>query len=461
MWSWRSSARWRFSGELATALLRRKTMLEVLQGDCREVLKTLPSESVHCCVTSPPYWGLRDYGTAQWEGGRPDCDHRDRIGGGTGEASAKQNTSAGSQFFQFKWKCHKCGALSRDSQLGLEPTPDEYVAQMVAVFREVRRVLRHDGTCWLNLGDSYAGSWGAYSYPGDSIAGRRFGADNNGNIARPVNSKQVSGLKPKDLTGIPWSVAFALRADGWYLRSEIIWAKPNPMPESVTDRPTKSHEQIFLLTKASRYFYDAEAIKESVNGNSHGGAAVSSIYAAKNAQTGGKATSGLGKDWPDSTRNKRSVWTVATSPYSDAHFATFPPKLIEPCILAGTSARGCCAECGAPWERITESARTFESGSGRSGNGINGKQPPVQGAGYGDILLGPTISTTTTGWQPACEHEGEPVACTVLDPFAGSGTVGKVALGFGRRAILIELNPKYCEMIQKRSEVTLGLPGLA
>lgn len=255
----------------------------VIHGDCLSVLPTLDADSIHCCVTSPPYYGLRDYG------------HTDQI--------------------------------------GLEETPDAYVAKMVAVFREVRRVLRDDGTLWLNLGDSWAndGKWGGSTggkhvsaLHGDSGCGRR---------------RKTTGLKPKDLIGIPWRVAFALQADGWYLRQDIIWHKPNPMPESVTDRCTKAHEYVFLLSKSARYYFDAAAIAEPLAESSYSRLAqdienqTGTVRANGGARTGGNfkavcdAVSGL--------RNRRSVWTVTTQPYKEAHFATFPPALIEPCIKAG------------------------------------------------------------------------------------------------------------------------------
>ncbi|MCP5404620.1 MAG: site-specific DNA-methyltransferase, partial [Pseudomonadaceae bacterium] len=231
-------------------------------GNVLDILPTLPANSVQCCVTSPPYWGLRDYQTGTWEGGDPECDHktmrsigastlrndgRDRIGTLPHEKTAAIVVPAGGV-------CPKCGARRIDQQLGSEATPEEYVANMVAVFREVRRVLREDGTLWLNLGDSYNGSGGAggdYAAGGLKDGQPKFGGRN------------VGTLKPKDLVGIPWRVALALQADGWWLRSDIIWHKPNPMPESVTDRPTKAHEYIFLLTKSARYYYDAEAVKEN------------------------------------------------------------------------------------------------------------------------------------------------------------------------------------------------------
>lgn len=248
--------------------------VRILQGDCREVLKTLPDESVNCVVTSPPYWGLRDYG----------------VGG----------------------------------QLGLESTPDQYVARMVEVFREVRRVLRDDGTVWINLGDTYVGGGRGGDTNGKStLVGTQTSQDAN----KVCESFKGGGaLKPKDLVGIPWRVAFALQADGWYLRQDIIWHKPNPMPESVTDRCTKAHEYMFLLSKSARYYYDVEAVKEEAAyaGQIRGGS--TNRYEQNNA--------GMDNRVYD-TRNRRSVWTVATQPYGGAHFATFPPALIEPCILAG------------------------------------------------------------------------------------------------------------------------------
>jgi DNA modification methylase len=322
-------------------------MITVLQGDCIEQLKTLPAGSVNCCVTSPPYWGLRDYGVA--------------------------------------------------GQMGLETTPEGYVAKMVEVFAEVRRVLRDDGTLWVNLGDSYANAGGAQQPHRDSCGGigkkgtrgtQPYHAAGGG-FERP--SALAGGLKPKDLVGIPWRVAFALQADGWYLRSDIIWHKPNPMPESVTDRPTKAHEYIFLLSKSAKYHFDAEAIREpAVYDGQHCPAGANSranidrtpTPIRKQDELGKRTYTGFNERWAERKvdgRNKRTVWTVATEAYPEAHFATYPPKLIEPCILAG------CPEGG-----------------------------------------------------------------TVLDPFAGSGTTLEVAGRLGRHAIGIELNPDYIHLIDKR-----------
>lgn len=303
---------------------------EIRVGDCRELLRAMPEQSAQTCVTSPPYFGLRDYG--------------------------------------------------HDGQIGLEPTPAEFVTAMVETFREVRRVLRDDGTVWLNLGDTYNAYHGNAGRIGESGIDSR--PDAMRRMAPSGSGLMVRDLKQKDLIGVPWMVAFALREDGWYLRSDIIWAKPNPMPESVTDRPTKAHEYVFLLSKQPRYYYDAAAIREE--------------WAAPDRREGVRLdTPGLpnrGLDLANSEgrnigvvgdsaagRNKRSVWTVTTQPYSGAHFATFPPKLIEPCILAGAPEGG-----------------------------------------------------------------------TVLDPFAGAGTTGVVALRRNRSFIGCELNPTYAEMARQR-----------
>jgi DNA modification methylase len=329
--------------------------VQILIGDCRERLRELPDASVNCCVTSPPYFGLRDYGV--------------------------------------------------DGQMGLEPTPDEFVAGMVEVFREVRRVLRDDGTLWLNIGDSYAndGKWGGHT------GGKHAKALHCSPIGR---QKRYTGLKPKDLIGIPWMLAFALRADGWFLRQEIIWAKPNPMPESVRDRCTKSHEQIFLLSKSKSYHYDAASIAEPVTastvarlgqatleeqaGSNRVPGKTNGPMKAKPPRFGGEKYGDIGDGGAnDKTRtksgnaytggegkaNKRSVWIVPTQPFSEAHFATFPPALIEPCILAG------------------------------------------------------------------CPKGG-----TILDPFFGAGTTGLVADRLHRDCIGIELNPEYAALAQRRIE---------
>ena len=360
--------------------------IRLYQGDCAAVLADLPEKSVNCFVTSPPYWGLRDYGTAEWEGGDAGCDHiKGEMRRGVNLAQSQASTRGGAKKcaevanIPFGDTCGKCGARRIDSQLGLEATPEEYVAKLVEIFRQVRRVLRDDGTVWLNLGDVYAhassGGGGAVDIrtdgrkttPGDKVRGRMAGANT-----------LISGLKPKDLCGIPWRVAFALQADGWYLRQDIIWAKPNPMPESVTDRCTKAHEYIFLLSKSARYWYDAEAIKEEAIGTG-GGAFGKVLMADVAAKSGAQARRYERPDYREIGRNRRSVWTVATQPYSEAHFATYPAKLIEPCILAGCPAGG-----------------------------------------------------------------------VVLDPFIGSGTTAEVCATKGRGCIGIELNREYMELAIRR-----------
>jgi DNA modification methylase len=312
---------------------------QILEGDCRDVLATLPAASVQTCVTSPPYFGLRDYGTGEWDGGDSGCDHqevqpqnrpgRETPGGRGGTFPTTERA--------FRDRCGKCGARRVDRQIGLESTPDEFVQALVGVFREVRRVLRDDGTVWLNLGDSYHGG----GYSNHSINGEEWLEAHGGDRRRSRQQDRINanpGLKPKDLIGVPWMVAFALRADGWYLRSDIIWHKPNPMPESVTDRPTKAHEYLFLLSKGPRYFYDADAIREAPALSTLADARIPYSRPRNGNQASVTDEIGHPVPTPEAGRNKRSVWTVSTQPYSGAHFATFSPKLIEPCILAGSRA---------------------------------------------------------------------------------------------------------------------------
>jgi DNA modification methylase len=319
-------------------------------GDVRQVLATLPERSVQCVVTSPPYWGLRDYGTAQWDGGDAGCDHmkpggnrnkgRDRAAsGGTFHDSPKTDLAVELPFLNL---CGKCGARRVDNQLGLERTPEEYVANMVAVFREVRRILRDDGVLWLNLGDSYANTGlkeQATAYASSGLRAGRVNTSVGDKKPRSQPTKEIPpGIKPKDLVGIPWMVAFALRSDGWYLRSDVIWAKPNPMPESVTDRPTKAHEYLFLLTKSASYFYDAAAIAEESTCDRMRGPALHGDLISTNGN------SGLARREMEPTRNARTVWTIATQSYAGAHFATFPEELARRCILAGSKPGDTCLD---------------------------------------------------------------------------------------------------------------------
>jgi DNA modification methylase len=304
-------------------------------GDARYM--PIRSESVQCVVTSPPYWGLRDYGTARWEGGLVDCSHS--VGGQVQDNKAPGAITTGQRPGVDASRCRKCGARRIDSQIGLESTPEAYVAELVAVFREVWRVLRKDGTVWLVIGDSYGAAGGdTHSGFNGRYFGKEFSADKQSETAEHFPLAKKNGLRPKNLVGIPWRVAFALQADGWYLRSDIIWSKPNPMPESVTDRPTKAHEYVFLLTKSERYYYDADAIRESFLEASLNTDRVTSGQAKRDALGEMARTTPVGRTCGvhANGRNRRSVWEVATEPYSGAHFAVFPRKLIEPMILAGS-----------------------------------------------------------------------------------------------------------------------------
>ncbi len=436
----------------------------------------LADKSVHMAVTSPPYWGLRKYDGDQgieWPavtytpmpnlppvtvpGCDPECEHvwgEDLPAPGQKAGYSPDKPSG----FQQKSQAGQTGALSQMSkseasggswrqrcggwrgELGLEPTPELFVAHIVAVFREVWRVLRDDGVLFLNLGDSYASNGGSRNYGSyDGNVGRGPGVDGN---RTPVDS-----LKPKDLCGIPWRVAFALQADGWYLRSDIIWAKGlsfcdeyagSCMPESVRDRPTKAHENVFLLAKNERYYYDAEAVKEATVR----GAAGSTFNGGKTAfHQLGRASNKPRQE--QSTRNLRDVWAINPAGYRGAHFATFPPDLVAPCILAGTSLRGACPECGAPWERVVEKELIDTEGWGvqekdHTGNLLGAQSMIRDGKGW----AGDSISKTT-GWRPTCDHDADPVPATVLDPFCGSGTVGEVCRETGRRFVGLDLSETY------------------
>jgi DNA modification methylase len=615
-------------------------------GDVREQLQELPDESVHCVVTSPPYWGLRDYGTGAWDGGDPDCDH---MAPPTGGPNPERYTTGGGEMFRaandkpYSGTCGKCGATRVDQQLGLEPTPEQYVANMVDVFREVRRVLRRDGTCWVNLGDSYARAGGWSDNSGlDGLARGESGRAKS-NIGNGTSQSLAPGLKEKDLCGIPWRVAFALQqpyytgrikseADrlwlaamvdtegcihihkrsagdkshthtlvsgekvdyarktdtygvmvsidntskalidriaaivgqgsrythekgvgksnrkqtlyritltgqqsrellrelyphlvgkqqeariayhapssgvgaeeawqaikalhngepttvdyqepptlfepGWYLRSDVIWGKPNPMPESVTDRPTKAHEYVFLLTRSPRYFFDQEAVREDAlragtipGGDNSRGAGAFGVK--PHGPFNGEVPAG---------RNVRSVWEIATQPYPEAHFATFPEALPERCIKAGTSERGCCPECGAPWVREVERVLV-------GGHAVPNARPMTDATRVepGRKHTSGSYDVATLGWRPSCAcDKGDtdvanndslpvsakvvstaqvvdgsdgrrdcfsPAPCVVLDPFMGSGTTALVARRLGRKSIGIELNPSYAELCARR-----------
>jgi DNA modification methylase len=547
--------------------------VKITVGDALAELRKMQSDSVHCVISSPPYWGLRDYGIdpSIW-GGDPDCAHdfadektlrRVSTTAGLEELGERHRGGgkkyAGAKSFEIvRGSCLRCGAWR--GALGLEPTPDMFVDHLVEVFEEVRRVLRPDGTAWLNLGDSYASATergnggdgtstltGSGSYQNEAPRPRAWarrpergenaatgrgrtraerdpahagkntaivgsnraqrGDGNNGVSFGPMiqpNRLPIAGLKPKDLVGVPWMAAFALRRAGWWLRQDIVWAKPNPMPESTEDSCTKAHEYVFLLTKSARYFYDADAIAEPASENTNPrGTKTSSPKSlpddgfVKNNSRFREQMYGL-----TATRNKRSVWTVVTQPFPEAHFATFPPALIEPCVMAGTSERGCCPTCQAPWERVTakiDSGRTQKMPDGMATHA--GDHGTIHKGGREKGASGnPVLETVTLGWWPTCGCDGlgdlppypkkpgraevgdeavyqaelriwlracdvinqkrrqmcdamkdtRTVPAIVLDPFGGAGTTGLVADRLQRDAVLIEMNPGYAAMARTR-----------
>lgn len=424
---------------------------EILQGNALEVLSGLPDAHFHCCVTSPPYWGLRDYKSPPtvW-GGDVECTHEWGTVAGSarvgrdfdpfkqGESPVSRNYKAGQGAF-----CQKCGAWL--GCLGLEPSHLLFIEHLVLIFREVWRVLRPDGTLWVNMGDSFA-------------ANRSYQVTDSKHIdvGNSMGSRVPEGLKPKDLCGIPWRLAFALQDDGWYLRRDIVWAKPNSMPESVADRPSTAHEYIFLLSKAPRYFYDGEAVKEPSVSESASGNGFKRPQRLTMLNADGSAR-GSDERWDNvgGSRNRRSVWEIATHPYADAHFATFPEELPETCILAGTSAKGCCSVCGAPWRRMLdksgnakhedgETASAYESGKTANRLAKLRQAARARGEEYSSAAL-------TIGWEPGCSCEGaEVVPCRVLEPFCGSGTTLAVGYRLGRSGVGIELNPQYITLAQRR-----------
>ena len=405
-------------------------MIDIKIGDCREKLKELPNNFFHTVITSPPYWGLRDYGTGKWIGGDPNCSH---IAGTSRNDADREFGTKETLTVQYRDVCKDCGAVREDNQIGMEASPEEYVRKIVRTFQEVKRVLRDDGTLWLNLGDSYS-SGGRTSTTNQTVRG-----DKDYGVTRPP----VSGsIKPKDLVGIPWRVALALQEDGWYLRQDIIWHKPNPMPESVKDRCTKAHEYIFLLSKSEQYYYDSQAIMEEAqdwgtrdraNGKYH------------NEGTGLNPHTGLEKSYTH--RNKRSVWTVPVKPYHDAHFAVFPTTLIEPAILAGCPPK-ICSECGTPYERDMVTVEVPDRETRDNMVGVIPKRDKTSRMNSKDMK---SLVQEDRGFTKNFSCSGSQTSSgRVLDPFGGSGTTALVADRHGRDATIIELNHKYVDIAETR-----------
>jgi DNA modification methylase len=432
----------------------------LFNDDCLDALRGFPNESIHCCITSPPYWGLRDYGTATWVGGDPNCEHGVARWDGPKQTQGAQSGHSAERNRLNRTLCH-CGAVRIDRQVGLEKAFSDYIAKLVLVFREVRRILRSDGTLWLNLGDSFSVGKAGRTDHGSGDPTSRLGPNRDGvpggTPPGAVISRRSAEFKPKELMGMPWRVAFALQNDGWTLRSDIIWAKGNSLPESVTDRPTRCHEYVFLLTKSPRYFYDAEAIREpavSTHGSGNG------YKRSEQVSRGGR-----GSDTPyqpSAFKNRRSVWNINVKAYRGAHFAVFPDTLVEPCLFAGTSEHGCCIVCGTPYRRIVEKGEPDAEWQKLCGADSEGEYHGVATKDYASAgaqnasatkarILAGMRERKTVGWEKQCRCETDEVCpCTVLDPFAGSGTVGEVAIKHGRNAVLVELNASYCELIRDR-----------
>ena len=496
---------------------------KILVGDCLESLKELPDESVHCVITSPPYWGMRAYHLSRWEGGEPGCEHQAKLFKSRKLGDDKQSTSLGSRE-KTQGPCLKCGAVNVgiSGGIGLEPTFEEHLENLVTVFREVRRVLRQDGTLWLNYGDAYAS--------GNRTTYRSGVSDNKGHqiqddMPRPPTP---TGLKAKDLMMMPERVAMALQEDGWWLRQKIPWIKRNPMPESAEDRPGSSLEFVYLLSKSGDslfwthpemrgvrakpdpdyfyvnkeagletdqapdgwkededwkrrnrwkshdYFYDGVAVRVRSAPDTQARYERGRILEHKWAD-GGPGDQTIAKSFKhmEKTANSRSFrntdlmfesirepWGLITDAeghplaidvpangFKGAHFATFPVKLIEPFIKTGTSEKGCCSECGAPWARVVERST---DGPSRTRNRREVGRESTKGEFPQNSRL------ETIGWSPTCEHDSDPIPATVLDPFAGAGTVGLVAQRLGRSSVLIEISKEYALMAGDR--ITQEMP---
>ena len=460
------------------------SLVKIYQSDSRD-MSELPDESAQCVVTSPPYWGLRKYSGLPdliW-GGKEECQHEFNIAtmaiqGNNSMVRGEGETNSGN-FAIPKFKgtnmrqrkevvgqfCSLCGAWK--GSFGLEPTPEMYVQHTIEILREIRRVLRKDGVVFWNIGDSY------YSQPAGNKSPSGFQQKSksglSGALAQFGTIKSLPHhpvLKPKDLCLIPFRVAISAQQDGWWVRSVIIWSKPNPMPESVTDRPTESHEYILMLTKSNDYYCDGEAVREPhinpkfIDAEKYGTLSEHNKFSSKEGNRSvefGTKWSPKERAYNPSGRNLRSVWTFPTQPYPEAHFAVFPEKLPEICIKAATPEVGCCSKCGKPWVRMMErisKGKSYATGksSRKRSNGL-----ATAFSGYDDGSSVPEFKTL--GWQPTCKCNPDwrndkvynTVPSIVLDPFAGSGTTGWVAKKLGRRCVMYELSEAYCKLALERN----------
>lgn len=476
----------------------------ILYGDSRTVIKTIPDGIADTCVTSTPYYNQRDYGTGEWIGGDINCKHTKYTN--TIKHATHKSTLQGSKETQLnnarvkdmqRGTCKKCGATYKDDQIGLESTPEEFTKEIFDVLMETKRILKPTGSLWLNLGDSYCSTaGGSKAAPLKNI--KRVGKE--ASAAREVNRPIVpKSLKPKDLIGIPWRIAFALQGfavvpfytftewadllstarstQDWELvefveniirnmdlmvklapywhRCDIIWAKPNPMPESVTDRPTRAHEYIFLLTKSRNYYYDAEAIKTETKDP------VADVRKNRSnkKRTPTRMVDGMRNSGLYPLANKRSVWSVTTSAFNEDHYATFPQQLIVDCIKAGTSEYGCCAECGKPYRRILKKVGTYTDGRMKSSRSINvAEQYGGESSTNGVFKTGELPVTKTIGWKKTCKCKTEEVKpAIVFDPFAGTGTTLLVGEKLNRAWLGIELNKKNIKLAKKRQHQEFGI----
>lgn len=378
------------------------------EGPSLDVVPRIHKGSVHCVVTSPPYFGLRNY--------------------------------------------------EAEGQIGLEDTPDEYIQKLVCTFDTIRETLHDHGTVWVNLGDSYWGSWaGSFKDPAalEDYTDRMRAEKNTLGVGDLTpytrnRSRDDLGLKPKDLIGIPWMFAFAMRSRGWYLRTDIIWNCPNKMPESCKDRPGRAHEYVFLFSKSKDYFYDDEAVRvpssTSFDPNKRrkpdSKSARTSPPNQNSPHRGGREFS-----FRSGTRRSRSVWDITLEPFKGAHSAPYPTKLVEPCVKAGTSERGCCPVCFNPYKRVLDKVRVKDKETDRDWQGLPSFAPPQRGSSYDPKKQGsmePEWEYRTIGWESTCKcNAGNPIPCVVLDPFSGSGTTGLVATSLGRDYIGVDINPEY------------------